>query len=181
MTDKPDGNIPEIAFVGKSNVGKSSLINNLLGHNIAKTSSIPGRTRLINYFSINNDTLRFVDLPGYGYNLAGKQISDDWDKMIGSFLLDNPNLKLVVFLVDSRHKPTDLDKQTQKFLYNNGIAFLIVATKTDKIAKSKINNQLTMLAKELFVTKSNIIGYSSENSFGKTQLLEKIDIILENL
>lgn len=181
LIDKPDGDTPEIAFVGKSNVGKSSLINSLLGHNIAKTSSTPGRTRLINYFSINDDTLRLVDLPGYGYNLAGKQISGDWDRMIGSFLLNNPNLKLVVFLIDSRHQPTELDKQTQRFLYNNGIPFLIVATKTDKIAKSKVNNQLDMLAKQLFVTKANIVGYSTQTSFGKNQLLEKIDILLENL
>lgn len=181
LEDKPTGDVPEIAFVGKSNVGKSSLINNLLSHKIAKTSSAPGRTRLINYFAVNNDTLRFVDLPGYGYNLASKQISNEWDNMIGKFLLDNPNLKLVIFLVDCRHNPTNLDKQTQKFLYNNGIPFLTVATKTDKIAKSKVNNQLFLVAKELMISKSNIIAYSVENNVGKANLLEKIDTILENI
>ena len=180
LSDKPEGDVFEIAFVGKSNVGKSSLINSVLNCKIAKTSSQPGRTRLINYFSVNNDNLRFVDLPGYGFNKASKNITKEWNDMIGEYLLNNSNLKLVLFLVDIRHAPTQLDKQTQLFLYNNGIPYLIVATKSDKIAKSKINNNLKLLAKDLKVTPANILPFTSLNNQSRLLLLEKIENILIN-
>lgn len=180
LLDCPEGDVFEIAFVGKSNVGKSSLINSLLKTKLAKTSSQPGRTRLINYFSVNNDSLRIVDLPGYGFNKASKNITKDWNDMIGSYLLQNPKLKLVIFLVDIRHEPTQLDKTTQLFLFNNGIPYLIVATKSDKIAKSKVNNQLSLLARQLKVTTNNIIPYSSLNPNSRQILLEKIQNILNN-
>lgn len=179
VINKPEGEISEIAFVGKSNVGKSSLINSLLKTKIAKTSSQPGRTRLINYFSVNNDTLRFVDLPGYGFNKASKNITKDWNDMIGSYLLNNSNLKLVVFLIDIRHTPTELDKITQLFLYNNGLPYIIVATKSDKIAKSKVKNNLNMLARQLKVTSANILPYTSLNPQSRILLLEKIQNILD--
>lgn len=181
LSDIPEGDIFEIAFVGKSNVGKSSLINSLLKTKIAKTSSTPGRTRLINYFSVNNDSLRFVDLPGYGFNKASKNLTKEWNDMIGTYLLNNPKLKLVIFLVDIRHEPTSLDKMTQLFLYNNGLPYLIVATKSDKIAKSKINNHLSMIAKQLKVTSNNILAYSSVSPQSRTTLLDKIETVLTNL
>lgn len=179
LKDIPTGDVPEIAFVGKSNVGKSSLLNSLLKSRLAKTSSTPGRTRLINYFSINDDSLRFVDLPGYGYNKASKQESEKWNEMIGSYLLNNKNLKLTIFIVDIRHLPTALDKQTQMFLHNNAIPFLIVATKGDKLAKSKVNNNVSMIARSLMVTSANIIPYSSQNAFGRNLLLDKIETFLQ--
>lgn len=178
LADKPAGDVPEITFIGKSNVGKSSLINCLLGAKLAKTSATPGRTRLINYFSVNNDTLRFVDLPGYGFNKASKAIADSWNDMMSNFLLQNNNLTLAIFIVDIRHEPTALDQTTLQFLYNNGIPFLIVATKSDKIAKSKVYNNTSKIAKLLKVANANIVAFSSQNQTGKMILLEKIQNII---
>ena len=107
----------EFAFVGRSNVGKSSLINNLSGtKGIAKISSTPGATKMINYFSINENQARFVDLPGYGYHKAGKKNQNVWSKLVEDYLLYSSNLKLVLFLLDIRHKPSELDKIMLNFL-----------------------------------------------------------------
>ena len=128
----------DFAFVGRSNVGKSSFINSLLGvKKLARTSSEPGRTRMINYFLIN-DMFRFVDLPGYGYHKAGKKNELLWTTLMEDYLNDSPCLKRVFMLIDIRHKPTELDKQMLKYLTYSGLTFTIVATKADKIAKSKI-------------------------------------------
>ncbi len=168
----------QIAFVGRSNVGKSSLLNMLVGRTkLAKTSSTPGRTRLVNYFLIN-DSFYFVDLPGYGYAKAGKTLVSEWQSLIEPYLLKNEKLKCVCVLVDIRHKPSDLDKLMIEFLTYHRLPYLIIATKCDKLAKSKIKPAITVLANELGVGTGNVYGTSSENFYGKEDLLKKIDDLL---
>ena len=160
----------EFAFVGRSNVGKSSFINSLCGKkNLAKTSSMPGRTRMINYFLVNKD-LFFVDLPGYGYHQAGKKNELLWAKLMEEYLSSSSMLKRVFMLVDIRHKPSELDERMLKYLTYEGLPFCIVATKCDKIAKSKISAYMDIIAKTLHITKNNIVPYSSENGFGKDKI-----------
>ncbi|MGI5842188.1 MAG: ribosome biogenesis GTP-binding protein YihA/YsxC [Christensenellales bacterium] len=168
--------VPEIAFVGRSNVGKSSLINALTNQNkLAKTSQTPGRTRLVNYFAVNNDTVRFVDLPGYGYAKASKESQKEWSSLIGDYLLKSKNLKLLFLLVDVRHTPNNLDVMMQEFAFNNQIPCVIIATKSDKIAKSKLPVYIKEIASTLKVGTANIFPFSSETKVGKTQILDKID------
>ena len=164
----------EFAFVGRSNVGKSSFINSLLGKpKLARTSSTPGRTRMINYFLINN-TFRFVDLPGYGYHKAGKQNILLWSTLMENYLRECKCLKRVFILVDIRHKPSELDKDMLTYLTYNAIPFTIIATKADKIAKSKIINYINIIAKELCVMPLNILAYSSETLLNKDKILDII-------
>lgn len=171
----------EFAFVGRSNVGKSSFINNLTNKkNLAKTSSLPGRTRMINYFEINKD-FYFVDLPGYGYHKAGKQNEIMWASLMEKYLSSSQALKRVFMLVDIRHTPTELDERMLKYLTYEALPFCIVATKCDKVAKSKINAYLDVIAKKLHVTKNNIIAYSSETGFGKDKILQQIQDDLDDL
>lgn len=168
----------EFAFVGRSNVGKSSLINTLVGQkNLAKTSSTPGLTKMINYFVVN-EKFRIVDLPGYGYAKTGHKHIANWAGLMEEYLLNSPNLKTVFVLLDSRHKPNELDKMMLEFLNNYQIPYLIVATKVDKLAKSKIPQACNMIAKEIGVRKELIMGFSSENQFGKEKLLEYIENII---
>ncbi len=164
----------EFAFVGRSNVGKSSFINSLLGKKIARTSSTPGRTRMINYFLINN-SFRFVDLPGYGYHKAGKQNILLWSTLMEDYLKECKCLKRVFMLVDIRHKPSELDKDMLAYLTYNAIPFKIVATKADKIAKSKVGNYVKIIAKELNVMPLNILAYSSETLLNKDKILDIIE------
>ena len=165
----------EFAFVGRSNVGKSSFINSLCKKNkLAKTSSTPGRTRMINYFLIN-DNFRFVDLPGYGYHTANKQNQLLWSTLINDYLQTSKPLKRVFMLVDIRHEPTNLDLRMLEYLTYSGIPFTIIATKVDKIAKSKIPQYLKMIAKKLCVTVNNIIPYSSQTNFGYDDVLNIIE------
>ncbi len=164
----------EFAFVGRSNVGKSSFINSLLGKKIARTSSTPGRTRMINYFLINN-SFRFVDLPGYGYHKAGKQNILLWSTLMEDYLRECKCLKRVFMLVDIRHKPSDLDKDMLAYLTYNSIPFKIIATKSDKIAKSKIANYIKTIAKDLNVMPLNILAYSSQTLLNKDKILNIIE------
>lgn len=165
----------EIAFAGKSNVGKSSFINMLCGQKkLAKTSSLPGRTRLVNYFLIN-DEFYFVDLPGYGFAKAGQKNKEMWANLLEDYLIKANKIKLVFMLVDLRHDPTDLDKIMLKFLYQRGIPFKIIATKADKIAKSKIGAYVQNVANRLGVGKDDIIAVSSETGYGQNQVLSEIE------
>lgn len=168
----------QIAFVGRSNVGKSSLINMLVGNSkLSKTSSTPGRTRLINYFLINSD-LYFVDLPGYGYAKASKTEVDGWQSMIEPYLVENDNLKCVCMLVDSRIEPTAQDKQMLKFLNYYRIPFIIIATKCDKFGKSQVKPQMQKIANFLGVGKDNVLPSSSEIRLGRIEILNKLDQFL---
>ena len=160
----------DYAFVGRSNVGKSSFINSLINQKLARTSSEPGRTRMINYFLINN-CFRFVDLPGYGYHKAGKQNEKMWESLIEDYLQNSNTLKRVFMLVDIRHNPTALDIQMLTYLSYTGIPFTVIATKADKIAKSKIPVYLSNIAKVLKITSNNVIAYSSETKLNKDRIL----------
>ncbi|WP_457626540.1 ribosome biogenesis GTP-binding protein YihA/YsxC [Persephonella sp.] len=134
--DYPPPHFPEIAVVGRSNVGKSSLINAIFKRNIAKVSSSPGKTRLINFFLLN-DRIYFVDLPGYGYAAVSKAERNRWKKMIETYFGTRENLSLVVMLVDSRHKPSNLDIMMKEWLESLGIPYIVVATKADKLNQSE--------------------------------------------
>ena len=174
LTDKN-----EYAFVGRSNVGKSSLLNFLVNSKIAKTSSTPGRTQLINYFEVNKQ-FYFVDLPGYGYAKLNKTQKQSWSKLLGDYLISSPKLKCVFMLVDIRHKPSELDKQMQKFLYFYQIPTVIVATKCDKLSRAQMHNQKQVIANELGVGKANIILTSADAKLGLQDVLDKIEFF-ENL
>jgi GTP-binding protein len=142
IKNKPEISFPEIAFAGRSNVGKSSLMNAILNRKkLVKISSTPGKTQLINYFLIN-DKFYFVDLPGYGYASLPKSILKSWQKMIESYLLKNSNLRLAALLIDSRHNIMNSDLQMAEWLDHNRIPFIIVLTKTDKLSKNKLQRQL---------------------------------------
>ncbi len=165
----------EFAFVGRSNVGKSSFINSIMGvKKLAKTSSEPGRTRLINYFQING-SFRFVDLPGYGYHRAGKQNELMWATLMEDYLKYSKCLKRVFMLVDIRHSPSELDKRMLEYLTYTNRPFTIIATKIDKVAKSKISVYIKNIAQGLFVTTNNIIPYSSETHYNRDKILQIIE------
>lgn len=169
----------QFAFVGRSNVGKSSLINCLVGQKrLAKTSSTPGLTKMVNYFLIN-DQFYFVDLPGYGYAKTNHANKKTWASVIETYLIDNQNLRTVFVLLDLRHNPTQLDKEMINFLVFHSIPFKIIATKADKIAKSKIPQASAKLAKELALRQEMISAISSENGYGVKQLLEFVESNLE--
>ena len=165
----------DFAFVGRSNVGKSSLINSLVNQKkLCKTSSLPGRTRMINYFLVNQ-SFRLVDLPGYGYAKAGKQNKLIWANIMEDYLLYTKSLKRVFMLIDCRIEPTELDVRMIKFLFFNQIPTTIIATKVDKLPKSKISSYLQKCANKLGVGKDNIIAYSSETNFGREKVLAIFD------
>ncbi len=131
-----DHGVPEIAIAGKSNVGKSSFINYIVNNkSMAKTSSTPGKTRLLNYFEINKGEFMFVDLPGYGYAKVSGAVKDSWDDLIGGYLLGSKRLINVLLLVDIRHEPTQLDKQMVAYMHHYQIPFCVIATKCDKLSK----------------------------------------------
>ena len=168
----------QIAFVGRSNVGKSSLINMLVNNSkLCKTSQTPGRTRLINYFLIN-DAFYFVDLPGYGFAQASKKDVFGWQGLIEPYLKNNAMLKCVCVLVDVRHNPTEQDKQMINYLFYYQIPFIIVATKCDKLSKTKVKPALNKIAGELKVGVQNVYGISSQTNFGKDELLNKLEQFL---
>lgn len=167
--------VPEFAFVGRSNVGKSSLINSLVNNkNLAKASSVPGKTRMINYFDIN-DSFRFVDLPGYGYAKVGKGQLDVWSGLLEKYLTSSQALQTVFVLLDIRHLPSELDMQMIEFLVYNNLPFMVIATKADKIAKSKQQNQVKMIANALKIRPEMVITSSSEQGIGKDKILEYIE------
>lgn len=174
-------NSPEIAVAGKSNVGKSTFINFLTNNGgLAKTSSTPGKTRLVNYFSINNGEFMLVDLPGYGFAKVSDDEKKKWDKMMSDYLLMSKDLKCVAVLVDIRHEPTSLDKQMIAFLHHYHIPFFVIATKSDKLSRMQIQKQKQIIATALSLGKEDIVAVSSMKKEGKEQVLQKIEIFLKN-
>lgn len=162
--------LPQIAIVGRSNVGKSSLINMLTNNKkMAKTSSTPGRTRLVNYFNINNQ-FYLVDLPGYGYAKASKAMVGSWDKFMNDYFVENENLKLVLLLLDCRLVPNSLDIQMLDFLAENEIPALVVLTKTDKISRSELNNNINKISSLIRFNKERIISTSANKKQGTEQI-----------
>jgi len=169
----PAGRFPEIAFVGRSNVGKSSLVNSLLGSpGLARTSSTPGRTQLINFFQVNNDFC-FVDLPGYGYARVPLEIKRTWGPMVERYLATRANLVLVVVITDSRHEPTRLDLQMTEWLQSRGKPFIIVATKSDKLSANRLRTNLMRLSAAFDGTK--VIPYSSLGRLGADRVWREIE------
>ncbi len=171
--------VPEFAFVGRSNVGKSSLINSLANKKkLAKTSSTPGRTKLINIFKINN-AFHLIDLPGYGFAQASKSEQASWQGLIGSYLENSANLRRVFVLVDIRHEPTEKDKLMLSYLYTYNIPFNIVATKADKIARGQINKQVSLIANTLGVGIDDIIVTSNMDKTGNSKILDLIENLMK--
>lgn len=164
---------PEIAFLGRSNVGKSSLINSLLQRKgLARTSNTPGRTQSINYFLING-AFYFVDLPGYGYARVSKAMREDWGGMAEEYLSASPNLKLCIQLVDSRHEPTGLDMDLAEWLEFHNKETLIAATKSDKLSANKLAKSVSVLRKML--PNRLIIPYSAVSGAGRDQIWREIE------
>ena len=173
--------VPEFAFVGRSNVGKSSLINMLVGQKrLAKTSSMPGLTKMINYFDINSQ-FRFVDLPGYGYAKVGKGHLNVWAGLMGDYLSGSESLVTVFVLIDIRHEPSEQDRQMLAFLMYEQIPFMVLATKADKLSKAALNKQIKVIADKLSIRAESIIATSSENFLGKENVLNYIGTKLEEL
>ena len=177
----PDYGVPEIAIAGKSNVGKSSFINFMVIQNkLAKTSQEPGRTRLLNYFEINNGEYYFVDLPGYGYAKVNKQEKQKWGGLIENYLRTSERLINVFVLVDIRHEPTDDDKMLINYLYTYNIPFTIIVTKADKLSRSQQQKCLAVIATSLCVGIKDILVTSASAKTGKDAVLARIDMLIAN-
>ena len=169
---------PEIAFLGRSNVGKSSLINSLLlRKGLARTSNTPGRTQSINFFLIN-ESFYFTDLPGYGYARVSKVMRADWGKMAEEYLAQRQELALCVQLIDSRHKPTPLDIQLNEWLVFNNKPHLIVATKADKNTNNELRKSLAVTT--TILSNAKIIAYSATTGRGRDELWAEINVAVNN-
>lgn len=171
----PDSELPEIALAGRSNVGKSSFINRMVNRKmLARISSKPGKTQTLNFFNIN-DTLLFVDVPGYGYAKVSKSERAAWGKMIETYLTTREQLKVVVLIVDLRHPPTSDDVMMYGFLKHYGIPALIVATKADKIPKGKIPKHVKVVEETLDIEEGDLlVTFSSETGVGKEEAWKAI-------
>ena len=171
----PKNDLPEIAFLGKSNVGKSSLINTLMQRkSLARTSQAPGKTQTINYYKVN-DSLYFVDLPGYGYAKVSQELRQKWGKMIERYITTSPTLKLICLLVDIRHEPTENDKLMYDWIKYHGYKVLLILTKADKLKRSVLNKHIKMIEKALKVADEDmIVAFSSETKQGREEVYEII-------
>ncbi|NLK71802.1 MAG: YihA family ribosome biogenesis GTP-binding protein [Clostridiales bacterium] len=175
----PENNLPEVAFVGRSNVGKSSLINMLLNRKrFARTSSSPGKTQTINFYEINN-SFRIVDLPGYGYAKISKAEKEKWGRMIEDYLKSRENLVKVFQLVDLRHPPSELDIQMYEWLRFYGLDGVVVATKSDKISSNDKQKNISIIRKVLELKKDDIlIAASSVSRQGHDEILDLIETLI---
>ena len=177
----PDNQYPEFAFAGKSNVGKSSLINALMNRkNYARTSQQPGMTQTINFYNIN-DALYYVDLPGYGYANANEKVKAQWGKMIEKYLHTSRQLKLVFLLIDIRHAPGNNDVHMYQWVKENGFEPVIIATKADKIKRSQIDKCLKVIRETLQVSKDTVmIPFSSQTKQGREEIYEVIERYIQD-
>ena len=170
----PGQGLPEVALAGKSNVGKSSLINSLANNaRLARTSSEPGKTRLVNFYLVNGEMF-FVDLPGYGFARAPKGERQRWAAMIEGYLERSEHLKHVLHLVDIRHEPTQEDRMMTEYLRHYDIPFTVVATKADKLSRAQRGRTIPAICRGLVVQPWEIIAYSSVYGTGREQLLDRI-------
>jgi GTP-binding protein len=173
----PAPSLPEIAFLGRSNVGKSSVINSLVGDKVARTSSTPGRTRSINFFEIRwpgkpHPELIFADLPGYGYAKISREISQEWPKFIEPYLNERPTLSLSVVLIDANVPPQPSDRQLLDFLSASNRDFLLVATKSDRLSNNQLHNALRTLTQEYPAARP--LPYSAKTGAGRDELWKQI-------
>ncbi len=177
----PENTRPEVAFAGKSNVGKSSLINALMNRkSLARTSSQPGKTQTINFYNIN-DSIYFVDLPGYGYAKTSEHIKEQWGKMVENYLHRSRQLKAVFLLIDIRHKPSENDRIMYDWIKGHGYQPIIIATKLDKINRSQIQMQVKLLKETLKAEQNvHIVPFSATTKQGREEIYEIIEEILQS-
>lgn len=175
----PQNSLPEIAFAGKSNVGKSSLINALMNRkSLARTSAQPGKTQTINFYNINKE-LYFVDLPGYGYANANIEVKAKWGKMVEKYLRQSKVLKAVFLLVDIRHEPSANDKQMYEWIKANGYAPIVIATKADKIKRSQLQKQLGIVRAGLGLPPENaLVPFSAQTKQGREEIYGLIEGVI---
>ena len=176
----PENTLPEVAFAGKSNVGKSSLINALMNRKgLARTSSQPGKTQTINFYNINSQ-LYFVDLPGYGYARVSVSEKEKWGRMIERYLHRSKQLKTIFLLIDIRHEPGANDQQMYRWILNQGFRPVIIATKLDKINRSQMDKHIKMIKNGLKVVPgTQIIPFSSQTKQGREEIYALLDSLLE--
>ena len=178
IKDLPDTAEPEIAFIGRSNVGKSSLINDLCNKKVAHTSSTPGKTQLINFFLIN-ESFYLIDLPGYGYAKTSKSQKKTWSSLLENYLQNSPQLKAIIFLLDIRRTPNEHDIMMNNWLKKlNNIQTFYILTKKDKLSNMQAGKQKKKIAIDLFVDVSDFMFYSVTKNIGKVELLKKIESIV---
>ncbi|MDO4552531.1 MAG: ribosome biogenesis GTP-binding protein YihA/YsxC [Bacillota bacterium] len=175
----PPADLPEVAFAGRSNVGKSSLINLLMNRrNLARTSGSPGKTRTINFYEVNG-SFRIVDLPGYGYAGVSKAEKAGWGSMIEAYLGGRPNLKRVVLLADIRHEPTEQDVQMYRWICHYGMGGLVVATKADKLSRSQGQKSLALIRRSLEMEEGDLLlPVSALKRTGWETLMEELERVL---
>lgn len=176
----PQNTHPEVAFAGKSNVGKSSLINALMNRkSLARTSAQPGKTQTINYYNINN-AIYFVDLPGYGYAKTSESVRAQWGKMIENYLHRSKQLRQVFLLIDIRHAPSENDRIMYKWICDSGYLPVIIATKLDKINRSQVQKQVKLIRTGLDAAPDTVIlPFSAQTKQGRDEIYEILDQILE--
>jgi GTP-binding protein len=171
----PKGDRPEIVLVGKSNVGKSSFINTMLNRkNLARTSNTPGKTRQINFYNVD-DNFYFVDLPGYGYSKMSKELQVSSGKYIEEYLEEGSNIRLIIFLVDIRHKPTEDDKLMYEYILKSNLPFIILANKADKIAPTKVDGEVDKIKEEFGISYSVLLPFSSERKIYTENVWKEIE------
>lgn len=174
----PEANVPEIALAGRSNVGKSSLINTLINrHGLARTSSQPGKTQTLNFYLIN-DAWQFVDLPGYGFARVSRDTRDQWGNMIEKYLNGRTVLKEIWQLVDIRHPPTEQDRQMFQWVSFQNFPRIVIATKADKISKNQRMKSLKIIKEQLGATGNEVVVFSAQTGEGKEELLNRIELLL---
>ena len=174
----PTNGLPEIVLVGKSNVGKSSFINTMVNRkSLARTSSEPGKTRQINFYNIDN-SFYFVDLPGYGYSKMSKVEQEKVNEFTEEYLVKRDTISLIIFLIDIRHKPTSNDKLMYNYVMKSNLPFIVLANKADKIAPTKVDDYVDEIKKELGISFSIILPFSSERKVYSDKVWENMDKLL---
>lgn len=170
----PTSGLPEIVLVGKSNVGKSSFINTMINRkSLARTSSEPGKTRQINFYNIDNN-FYFVDLPGYGYSKMSKVEQQKVGKFTEEYLVKRETISLIIFLIDIRHKPSENDRLMYNYVMKSNLPFIVLANKADKIAPTKVNSYVEDMKKELGISFSTILPFSSERKIYSDNVWKEI-------
>lgn len=174
----PSNGLPEIVLVGKSNVGKSSFVNTMINRkSLARTSSEPGKTRQINFYNID-DKFYFVDLPGYGYSKMSKIEQEKVGRFTENYLIKRDTISLIIFLIDIRHKPTENDRLMYHYVMKSNLPFMVLANKADKIAKTKVDDYVEDIKKELGISFSTIFPFSSEKKIYCENVWNEIDKII---